>query len=140
MKTIHERIKEKREGLGLSMQELATASGAKAWQTVQQWENGTSAPSRKRLPRVAAALQTTAEYLMSGQDPELTQVATLQFTELNGLEAQLVMLYRTLSDDDKHELSVYANKLANRANPDKPGPGNPFPGLEKNKRSSVRKK
>ena len=67
METIHTRIKQRREALGLSMKELAALVGVSAWQTVQQWEreNGT-APKRDRLQAVANALQTTPEYLTYG--------------------------------------------------------------------------
>lgn len=66
--TIHRRIKELRENLGLSMEALATIVGV-TWQTVQQWENGKTAPSRKRIPEVAGALNTTQEYLLFGDLP-----------------------------------------------------------------------
>lgn len=67
--TIHKRIKEKRQALGLSMEELATRVGVKAWQTVQQWEKeeGGTAPKRDRLFAVAHALKTTPEYLLFGE-------------------------------------------------------------------------
>lgn len=66
--SIHQRIKQRREELGLSMQALADLVGVSAWQTIQQWEkeNGT-APKRERLAAVAQALQTTPETLLFGQ-------------------------------------------------------------------------
>lgn len=68
--TIHTRIKQRREYLKLSMEQLASLVGAKAWQTVQQWEkeDGTS-PKRDRLAAVANALRTTPQWLMFGEDP-----------------------------------------------------------------------
>lgn len=65
---IHRRIKQRREELGLSMQSLSKLVGVKAWQTIQQWEkeDGGTAPKRDRLVEVAAALQTTPEYLLFG--------------------------------------------------------------------------
>ncbi|HEF4754615.1 helix-turn-helix domain-containing protein [Burkholderia multivorans] len=63
--TIHKRIKELREQKGLSMEDLAERVGVK-WQSVQQWEKGRSAPTRGRLPKVAAALGTTSEFLLYG--------------------------------------------------------------------------
>lgn len=64
---IHARIRRRREALGLSMEKLAQMVGVKAWQTVQQWErpDGT-APKRARLDQVAAALETTSEWLLFG--------------------------------------------------------------------------
>jgi transcriptional regulator with XRE-family HTH domain len=74
LKTIHTRIKERRLALGLSMQQLAEMSGVSSWQTVQQWEkeDGT-APKRGRLDAVAAALETTPEALMFGDEEERAQ-------------------------------------------------------------------
>ncbi|AYR26904.1 helix-turn-helix domain-containing protein [Herbaspirillum rubrisubalbicans] len=65
--SIHARIKQLREARGMSMLTLADLVGVSAWQTVQQWEkeDGT-APKRERLAAVAAALQTTPEYLLFG--------------------------------------------------------------------------
>lgn len=65
--TIHSRIKQRREALGMSMQTLADLVGVSAWQTIQQWEKeGGTAPKRERLAAVANALQTTQEYLLLG--------------------------------------------------------------------------
>ncbi|MFQ1062177.1 XRE family transcriptional regulator [Bordetella trematum] len=68
MSTIHQRIKSFREQLSLSMEQLAERVGV-SWQTVQQWENGKTAPKRARLEAVAAALGTTAEQLLLGSMP-----------------------------------------------------------------------
>lgn len=68
MNTIHQRIKSLRETLGLSMEQLAERVSV-SWQTVQQWENGKTAPKRARLEAVAEALGTSAEYLAVGQLP-----------------------------------------------------------------------
>lgn len=70
MSTIHQRIKAKREQGNLSMEALAERVGV-SWQTVQQWENGKTAPQRKRLDVVAAALGTTVDHLVTGEPSEL---------------------------------------------------------------------
>jgi SOS-response transcriptional repressor LexA len=64
--TIHARLKQRREELGLTMEAVAEALNVRAWQTVQQWENGTTAPQRKRLPDVAKLYATTVEWLLTG--------------------------------------------------------------------------
>ena len=51
------------------MEDLAALVGVKAWQTVQQWENSGTAPSRKRLPMVAKVLGKTQEFLLNGVEP-----------------------------------------------------------------------
>lgn len=69
MSTIHERIKRARLAKDLSMEALAGKVGLKAYQTIQQWENGSTAPSRKRLEKVAGVLGVTVEYLLQGIEP-----------------------------------------------------------------------
>lgn len=53
--TIHERIRSLRERRGLTQTDLARACGVDKT-SVSKWEHGTSAPSRKRLDKVARAL------------------------------------------------------------------------------------
>lgn len=50
----------------MSMAALAKAAGVSAWQTVQQWEKGGTAPNRNHIEKVAAALEVTAAWLMHG--------------------------------------------------------------------------
>lgn len=66
MSTIHERIKKLREKSGLSMEALAAILSLKSWQTIQQWENGKTAPKRSRVDDVARVLNTTSEYILFG--------------------------------------------------------------------------
>lgn len=69
MNSIHDRIKERRTALKLSMEDLAAKVDARSWQTVQQWEKqGGTAPSRKRLPLVAKALDVSVNWLISGDN------------------------------------------------------------------------
>ncbi|RQZ58130.1 XRE family transcriptional regulator [Burkholderia cepacia] len=81
--TIHQRIKERREALGLSMEALGERVGV-VWQTVQQWEreNGGTAPKRERLQKVADALETTPEYLSFGEKGGVT-AGTVQIPALS---------------------------------------------------------
>jgi len=56
------------------MEQLALSVGV-SWQTVQQWENGKTAPKRLRLDAVATALQTTADNLLFGVSQSAAQEA-----------------------------------------------------------------
>jgi phage repressor protein C with HTH and peptisase S24 domain len=76
MTTIHERIKELREKRGLTMEAVGELVGV-SWQTVQQWENGSTAPRRNRIPRVADALNTTPEYLLFGEPKASSEGQTM---------------------------------------------------------------
>jgi len=67
MQNIHERIRMLRTSKDLSMEGLARLVGV-TWQTIQQWENGSTAPRRTRLQRVADTLGVTVERLLYGAD------------------------------------------------------------------------
>lgn len=68
--SIHQRIKQRRTDLQLSMEELAKRVDVKSWQTIQQWEKeGGTAPKRTRLAAVASALGTSVEWLLYGETP-----------------------------------------------------------------------
>jgi transcriptional regulator with XRE-family HTH domain len=64
---IGDRIKERRTELGKSQEWLADKAGVK-YQSVQQWESNETSPRGKRLSKIAAALQTTEQYLMFGNE------------------------------------------------------------------------
>lgn len=96
--TIHEQIKAAREKLGWSMERLAKevseAEGlAKqlTWQTVQQWENGTSAPKRTRMEVVAQVLGLETAEARKGE----------VFEKLTPQEEAMLHNYRRLLDKDR---------------------------------------
>lgn len=66
--TIHQRLKEARIAKKLTMKELARLVGVDSYQTIQQWENGKSAPKRDRMEVVAEALGVAQEWLLFGTD------------------------------------------------------------------------
>ena len=66
VETIGQRIARLREAREMSMMDLATACKV-SWQSVQQWENGKTAPSRKRAELVASKLGVTVGELMAGE-------------------------------------------------------------------------
>ena len=67
MQNIHDRIRLLRTSKDLSMEALARLVGV-TWQTIQQWENGSTAPRRTRLQKVADVLGVTIERLLYGAD------------------------------------------------------------------------
>jgi transcriptional regulator with XRE-family HTH domain len=73
--TTAEVIASRRKALKLSYAKLAAlvseregGQTAISWQTVQQWEKGTSAPKRKRLEHVAAVLGLSVEELLPSEN------------------------------------------------------------------------
>lgn len=96
MTTIHDRIKAARVAKELSMEKVAELVGVKAWQTVQQWENGNTAPSRKRLEKVAEVLGVTPEYLSQGTGPEDSEHAPIPMIDAKASAGRGQVVY---SDD-----------------------------------------
>lgn len=62
--TIGERIKECREKLGLSQEEVALKMGYSSRSTINKIEKGLSDVSQSKVIQFAKALETTPEYLM----------------------------------------------------------------------------
>ena len=117
MSTIHGRIKAARIAKGLSMEQLAELVGIKAWQTVQQWENGSTAPSRKRLSTVAETLGVTAEYLLNGIGPDDTDHAPVRMIDAKASAGRGQVV---CSDDVTKELMFRRDWLSKKgAKPDK---------------------
>lgn len=100
MEDIHERIRIAREKRGWSMERLAKeiseAEGlAKplAWQTIQQWENGTSAPKRTRMALVRRLLDLAAD--------DSAGAKGVVFESLTADEQAMLKNYRKLLDKDR---------------------------------------
>lgn len=62
---IGDRIRERRQGVGLSQSALARLVGV-APQSVQQWEGGRTEPRGQRLDIIADKLQTSVVWLITG--------------------------------------------------------------------------
>jgi transcriptional regulator with XRE-family HTH domain len=99
MENIHERIRLAREERKWSMERLAKeisdAEGlAKplAWQTIQQWENGASAPKRTRMALVKRLL---------GLDVEDARAKGDVYETLTADEQAMLKNYRKLLDKDR---------------------------------------
>lgn len=108
--TINQRIKDRRAALGLTLKEVADRCGLNAWQTVQAWERQ-SAPTRKRLTKVAEALQVSPEWLLTGRGPMEVSLVTA-FSELTGSEAQLIMYFRNMTADEQAQVLIFSDKLS----------------------------
>lgn len=93
--------------------------------SLSELESGeTKKPSADVLLRLCDTLHLRPKYLLNGDGPAESQY----FQELNGLEAQLVMIFRQLPTDAARDaLLIDANDLLNRANGSKATTANPFP-------------
>src|SRR5690606_11953954 len=91
--------------------------GVKAWQTVQQWENGSTAPSRKRLEKVAEVLGVSPEYLSQGSDQEDGEHAPIPMIDTKASAGRGKLIY---SEDVSKLLMFRRDWLAKKgAKPDK---------------------
>ena len=120
--TIHQRIKERRLALGMkSHQALAERVGVK-WQTVQLWEKeeGGTAPNRNRMPAVAAALETTAEWLIFGDQGTVSAIRTAaqgdyppptRMQWVSDEEDELLSLYRTTDAEGRSKIKDTAQAM-----------------------------
>lgn len=77
----------------------------------------------KKARLVEEALKMPLFYLDGGDMSRSS--AVMKITDLDAQEIELVMLYRTLSPDHKHELLVKANQLHNIEHPG-PSTANPY--------------
>lgn len=68
--TIYDRIKIRREELGMSQQELAYKLGYKSRSAINKIESGLRDINQSKISDFAAALSTTPAYLMGWEEPE----------------------------------------------------------------------
>ena len=100
---ISERIKELRTGKKLTQSDLATEVGL-TYVQIGRYETGKSSPSAEVLQKLAAALDTTTDYLMNGSNDEvvsaqLTDKELLsQFREVEKLDQEDKQLVKTFID------------------------------------------
>lgn len=104
---IKQRIIEKRKELGLNQTELAKRAGLQA-PSISQYENGIRNPSYEALMKLANALNTTSDYLVSG-------TVTDQPTSLDQKSKLLIKLFQHLSSHKKEQLMEYALLIANQS-------------------------
>lgn len=122
--SIHERIKSRRQQLGLSShQALADLVGV-TWQTVQLWEKeGGTAPNRNRIQKVAEVLGVTAGWLQNGDEAaaprlvaggaEPTEVKPAAAPEWMDADAyRLLDFYYSCDVDGRNEIMSTASELS----------------------------
>lgn len=102
MQNIHSRIYQGRKEKGLSLEQLAEKVGV-SWQSVQNWENGQSAPKRTRIAAVEKALEKPNGWLMFGEQSEAKIKEKKVLQQLTNREKALLELYNGLSADQQEE-------------------------------------
>lgn len=119
---IGDRIKKKREELGMSQEELAKKVGYKSRSSVNKIEmDGRGLPQNK-IVLFAKALETTPAYLMgweeidsrlSGREAsdEIYRKFADNIERHHGKEKELLEIYRQLSDENKDKTIQYSKSL-----------------------------
>jgi len=92
MLELFRRIRSRREELGISQDELAKRVGYKSRSSINKIEKGKNDITQSKIAEIAAALDTTPEYLMGWQN---------EMKVVNAEEAEIVDGYRELNDEGK---------------------------------------
>ena len=112
MADIGKRIREKREALGITQEELAVRLGYKNISTIAKIENGTNDIVQSKVVEFANALNTSVSYLM-GWKEELQAQSQLQISQS---EQSLLHKYHSLDDKGKHTVDTVLEMEYNRCN------------------------
>ena len=107
--TIYQRIRERRESLGMTQQELAQKTGYKTASAVNKIELGLRDINQHKIILFANALGVTPEFLINGNEHKTDMPVSLTESQ-----AQLLKLLPDLNEDDIDDLLLLANSKANR--------------------------
>lgn len=93
--TIYDRIKARREELGMSQQQLADKIGYKSRSAINKIESGLRDINQTKIKAFAEALNTTPAYLMGWDEKESTNNSEL--------DSQIEDLYNSLPEDKQQQ-------------------------------------
>lgn len=121
MESIHKRIRRLRLAKDLTLEKFAELVGVK-WQSAQQWEKeddeGGTAPSRKRHPRVAEVLGVSEEVLVMGEAKPGTMKQLAQDAKAQ-LFKDMFEQFMQLKDEYQHRIEAEVNFLHSLQYPNK---------------------
>ena len=105
--TIGERIKNRREELGMTQDELARKCGYKSRSSINKIELSRDLPLRK-VSLMADVLQTTPTYLM-GWEEKPTAIKKISDITLSPEEEEIIYAYRCADEVDKNSVRKILN-------------------------------
>lgn len=105
-------LKKLRAEYGISQQRLADAIHV-SQQSINKYENHNIEPEFEILIRMADYFNTSVDYLI-GHTDERRKVEHTEPWHLNKEEEEVIVHYRTLSDDEKNCVGVVINTLMKR--------------------------
>ena len=113
--TIGQRVKLRREELGLSQEELAKRIGYKSKTSINKIELDFRNLTQSKIKAIADALETTPSYIM-GWDEEAAEAAKKAVTsEEDSLNAEIIKLFMGLTAEQKKEALNYLRYLSTKS-------------------------
>lgn len=113
--TIGQRVKLRREELGLSQEELAKRIGYKSKTSINKIELDFRNLTQSKIKAIADALETTPSYIM-GWDEEAAEAAKKAvLSEEDSLNAEIIKLFMGLTADQKKEALNYLRYLSTKS-------------------------
>lgn len=110
-----DRLKSAREAKGLSQERLGEGLGVSepnaSKQTVYGWEKNKHFPTSRQLALICTKLNQSADWLLFGRTPGE------DMKSLNGLEAQLVLMYRGAPETAQDDILQYVNRKFSESTP-----------------------
>lgn len=112
--TVGQRVKLRREELGLSQEELAKRIGYKSKTSINKIELDFRNLTQSKIKAIADALDTTPSYIM-GWDEEAEEAKKAAPSEEDSLNAEIIKLFMGLTADQKKEALNYLRYLSTKS-------------------------
>lgn len=134
---IGQRLKRMRKSAGLTQNAVGAAFSSPekpeglGKQAISHWENNVNQLTVPQVVTLCGLYGVSADEILLGTKPNLT------FNELNGLEGQLVTLYRQLNEGKQGDLLEVINQLVNDEHPGERTINNPYPHDKRPKRREL---
>lgn len=111
MSTIGDRIRQRREQIGMSQAELAVLSGYKSRASINKIEMGERDIRQNKIKVIADALRTSPSYLMGWVEPEAANENKKDAPAVSESVKNLVELISQLTPENQETLATVARGL-----------------------------
>lgn len=109
---MYERFADLLESRGVKPADITKETGIKST-VFSEWKKGKSTPNADKLVKIARFLDTTVEYLVTGEDP--SPAAVQPTAQLSEDEQKLLGLYRRMDPIQKGQTIGYMNGLLDKS-------------------------
>lgn len=114
-KTIGERVKFRRQNIGMSQERLAEILGI-SYQQVQRYEGGQNKISVERIQQIAAALAVPIVFFFEDNPASSVVAEPLEHYTPSAEEKTLLKYFRRVSDKAGRQFVITAARMAAKAN------------------------